>query len=131
MSIREAKRTRLHQLIVELRQQLDRLEAELEESELEPEHKPATTFSVLELSDHQGQIFSQVSRLNRATTGQVAHALAISETQVRPVLRELTERGLLVEDRKGDTFYYELPQFQRKARELPKDMWDLLESRLS
>ena len=132
--------TALRGTITRLRQELANLEHELsllESSSLPsdgnhntPEAVPASSFDLLSLPDDESVVFAHVSRSGRASVFEVAEALNQNHTQTMVVLQSLTRRGLLSEDHHNGQPCYELPVIRRQARELPLDLWDLLENRL-
>ena len=136
--------TALRGTIARLRQELANLEHELsllENSSLPSDgnHKtanvaeavPASSFDLLSLPEEESVVFAHVSRSGRASVFEVAEALNQNHTQTMVVLQSLTRRGLLSEDHHNGQPCYELPVIRRQARELPLDLWDLLENRLS
>ncbi len=153
MIVETSTRARLQHLIEELRRQLQLFEGELaqlaqaEESDTgflkeptPPLHEagsaPAgpgavSAFDLLGLSDIESEVFNRVNRQGQASKEEVVEALPLPARQTEEVLQDLVNRGILAELSRNGTVHYGLPALQRQSRDLPLDLWDLLESRLN
>lgn len=143
MSLFIDKKTSLTEGIARLRQQLREVENQLNwlENELKSqaensggdgtESSKASSFDLLSMPDWEGAVFSQVSRRGRVNVAEVATALNQNVSQTEATMVSLTTRGLLYETFQNGVTYYELASLPRQKRELPADLWDLLESRIS
>lgn len=142
MSVFTNKQTVLTDVIAQIRQQLrdldtqlnwleNELQSKLETSVASGAESKASSFDLLNMPDWEGEVFSQVSRRGRANVAEVATALNQSFGQTEATMVSLTTRGLLYETFQNGVTYYELAALPRQKRELPADLWDLLESRIS
>jgi Mn-dependent DtxR family transcriptional regulator len=127
----------LRQQLRDMETQLAALEAELK-SQFEEVEQPAakhehvaSSFDLLNMPDQEGEVFSLVNRQGRAKVAEIAAAMNQSNAHVEAILVSLTTRGLLNETHQNNAIYYELATLQRQKRELPADLWDMLENRIS
>jgi predicted HTH transcriptional regulator len=132
LQIENHKETELRQAVSQLRQHFNYLQTLLDDLErkVHPSELAASSLDRLDLPEAANRLYNLVSRRGSLSLQELTQLSGQDEQETAYNLRYMAERGLLVEQVQSNQFYYALAGLNRRASQLPADLWDLLESRL-